>query len=106
MCAQPLNPKALPPHKTLTVPAAHCLPQHRPNGSYIGLAKTIYIHTVSIRKGNHQMYGHARCVLTVLANLSLAARTAMNITQPSVPSRGAEADLNILSNFTDQPWGQ
>jgi len=40
-------------------------------------------------------------VLTVLANLSLAARTAMNITQPSVPSRGAEADLNILSNFTD-----
>ena len=39
---------------------------------YIGLARTIYIlYTVNIRyflQGNHQIYGHIRCVYTVLAN--------------------------------------
>jgi len=40
-------------------------------GTYAGLARTIYIYTVYIRyfwQGNHQIYGHIRCIYTVLAN--------------------------------------
>jgi hypothetical protein len=37
----------------------------------IGLARTIYLYTVFIRcfwQGNHHIYGHIRCIYTVLAN--------------------------------------
>jgi len=36
----------------------------------VGLARTIYIRvcTVFLAQGNHQMYGHIRCIYTVLAN--------------------------------------
>jgi len=37
----------------------------------IGLARTICLYTVHIRyywQGNHQIYGHIRCIYTVLAN--------------------------------------
>ena len=34
--------------------------------SYAGLAKTIYI--LYFWQGNHQIYGHIRCIYTVLAN--------------------------------------
>ena len=39
-------------------------------GSYVGLARTVYIHgayTV-FWQGNHQIYGHVWCIYTVLAN--------------------------------------
>jgi hypothetical protein len=39
---------------------------------FVGLARTIYnIYTVYIRyflQGNHKIYGHIRCIYTVLAN--------------------------------------
>jgi len=45
----------------------------RSNVLYTGLARTMCIYTVYVRyfwQGNHHIYGHIRCIYTVLANPS------------------------------------